>query len=184
MSRESDGSLVRRVLRGDREAYRDLVDRHQEGLYRYARAVGLDEDSAADLVQDSLVKGYQDLSRCRDPERFEMWVFRILRNRCLDHLRDVRTRSMSIDEVSLTDPTSDPVADVQRTELRDRLRATLASMVDDQREAFLLKHHHERTYEEMAELTGVSVSALKMRVKRAREVLKSALEGYEIELSK
>lgn len=183
MRRASDGELVRQVLAGRRQAYADLVRLHQEALYRYARAMGLDGDDAADLVQDSLVKGYQDLGRCRDPERFEMWIFRILRNRCLDHLRDIRRRSVPLDGLSLTDPAPDPAADAERRELRGRLLTALGSVSSDLRDAFLMKHHHDRSYEEMAEITGASVSALKMRVHRAREALRGALEGREIDAS-
>jgi RNA polymerase sigma-70 factor, ECF subfamily len=183
MRHVSDGELVRETLNGRREVYADLVRRHQEGLYRYARAMGLDGDSAADVVQDTLVKGFQDLTRCRDPERFEMWVFRILRNRCLDHLRDIRRRSVPLEGLPLTDPDSDPEADAERRELRERLQAALGVMSAELRDAFLMKHHQDRSYEEMADLTGASVSALKMRVHRAREALRDALEGRQMDAS-
>lgn len=177
-----DARLVARVLNGDREAYAHLVRRYQEGLYRYARALGLDRDTAQDMVQDSLVKAYEDLHRCRDPQRFEMWVFRILRNRCLDHVRNIRRRAVPIHEVSLTDPAPGPEEEAERTQVRERLREALDEMSPDLRDAFLLKHHQERSYEEMAEFTGASVSALKMRVHRARDALRAALLAQETDV--
>lgn len=85
----TDADLVRRVLAGDLEDYSALVRRHQNVLYRYARAMGLDGDTAADMVQDTLVKAYRQLRECRQPGRFRAWLFRILRNRCLDHLKEI-----------------------------------------------------------------------------------------------
>lgn len=183
MSRHTDADLVRRVLEGDREAYAGLVRRHQDGMYRYARAMGLDPDAARDEVQESLVKAYQDLARCQNPERFEMWVFRILRNRCLDHLKNVRRRSVPLDDVTLYDDRPDPDENLVRNEAARRLRAALESMGTDLRDAFLMKHYEDRTYDEMSELTGASVSAMKMRVLRAREALRDAL-GREIDASR
>jgi len=80
----SDAAFVARVLNGERDAFEILVRRHQAFLFRRARWMGLDADTAADLVQDALIKAYQNLSTCREPDRFGFWVGKILRNLCLD----------------------------------------------------------------------------------------------------
>lgn len=177
----SDGTVVARVLSGDRDAYRMLVRRHQDRLYRYALHMTRQHDTASDLVQDSLVKAYTRLHKCRNPERFGAWVYQIVVNACKDYFRNRRRRNVSLDddEYGTYDPPlsdADPARDIERSELRDRLERALARLPEQQREAFVLKHVEQRSYREMTELLDASVSALKMRVHRAREALMVDLE--------
>ena len=175
----SDAAIVDRVRGGDREAYRLLVRRYQHGLYRKALRETGDPDTAADLVQSAFVRAYENLWRCRDPDRFAAWLYRILVNATRDHLKSARRRDVSIDAEADRLPlaaASDPLRDVSLSDLRERLDHALHSLGDVLREAFVLKHVDGRSYEEMTELLGASVPALKMRVHRARELLRAALE--------
>lgn len=175
-SEPTDGELVDRVLGGEREAYSTLVRRHQAALYRHAVGMGLDHDTASDLVQDAFVKAYTSLADCRDPEKFRVWAFRILRNRCLDHFKNIRRNSVPLEKVTL-ETGGTPGRDLEREDLRRLLRAALDALPDDMRDAFLMKHHEGRSYDEMADLAGASVSAMKMRVHRAREALQERLQS-------
>lgn len=172
-----DGPLVRRVLAGHREDFSQLVRRHQDELYRYARGMRIEHDPACDLVQEAFVTAYGRLDQCRDPDRFRYWLFRILRNACLDWLKNIRRRSVALDDVTLESERDTPHASAHRLELRETIAAALDTLSDDLREAFLMKHHEGRSYDEMARLTNASVSAMKMRVHRAREALRDQLLG-------
>jgi RNA polymerase sigma-70 factor, ECF subfamily len=173
-----DGVVVERVLAGERELYAVLVRRYQEMLFRHAYGMVHDGDTAADLVQDALVRGFSRLASCNDRNRFGAWVFRILRNRCHDHIRNLRQRTRPIEEDTAIAPErDDPEVTLERTELRGAVGDALARLPDAQREAFLLKHVEGLSYEEMAEMLDSSVSALKMRVLRAREALQQMLLG-------
>ena len=172
-----DGEVVARVLDGDRDAFRILVRRHQDTLYAHAvRMVGR-SDVAADLVQASLVKAYTSLDRCRNPDKFGAWAYRIVANRCKDYLKNVRRKDVALEDAPPTVGSLDPEDDLERSELRRRLDGALARLPEDQREAFVMKHEEGRSYNEMAELLDLSVGALKMRVHRARETLQELLEG-------
>lgn len=168
----SDAELIACVRDGRVEAFAPLVDRHQAALYRHARGMGLDPDTAEDMVQDCFVKAYSALHECRSPEHFRTWLFRILRNCCLDHLKNVRQRVLPLEAVAATDPVlhTRGAADLVR-ELDDAL-TRLSPLL---REAFLLKHEAGYTYDEIAEITDSSPSAVKMRVHRARDELRAAL---------
>ncbi len=172
-ARSSDGDLVRRVLAGEREAFSILVTRHQATLYRHARGLGVDPDAAQDLVQDAFVKGYLRLGQCREPEKFLSWLFRLFRNLTLDWLRDVRRREEPLETLGETHAVD---GGLDRHEVRDAVAAALAGLPEILREAFLLRHRLDYSYEEIAEITGASVSAAKMRVMRAREALRLAFE--------
>jgi RNA polymerase sigma-70 factor (ECF subfamily) len=168
--------LVARVLAGEAEHYAALVDRYQDGLYRHALGMVLDSDVAADLVQDAFVRAYENLRRCRDGSKFGTWIFQILRNRTLDYLKERRRQDLPLDNHNQIPATyGSPEAALEQLALRDLLEHALAQLPEMQREAFLLKHLQGLTYEEMAELVGASVSALRMRVLRAREQLQELL---------
>lgn len=173
----SDGEIVRRVLGGDRESFRLLVQRHQDMLFAHALRMTGQGDVAADLVQASLIRAYTRLDRCRNPEKFGAWAFRIVANQSKDYLKNVRRRNVDLESVEPPAAEDDPGEDLERLDLRRRLDRALDTLPADQREAFVMKHEEGRSYEEMAELLSVSVGALKMRVHRAREALVELLEG-------
>ena len=175
----SDGEVVREILGGQREMYRVLVRRYQDVLYRHAyRMVGRADD-AADIVQKTLVSGFQKLNRCRDPERVGGWLFRIAANLCKDFLKSPGRDDLSLDGASATViDRSSPDDDLEREELKERVQQALERLSPEQREAFVLKHLEGRSYDEIATLLGASKSALKMRVLRAREELQTLLKVY------
>ena len=173
-----DVSMIARVLAGDTQAFAQCVARYQRPLYRYAVSMVLDHDAAADMVQDAFVRAYTNLASCRDHRHFRAWLFQTLRNRCLDYLKDARRKIVPLDDVGLLIARgADPDDHVEQARVRAGLRQALASLPETQREAFLMHHVHDMRYEAMAELLGASVSALKMRVLRAREALAAALRG-------
>lgn len=175
-----DAYLVACVLEGDLDAYAGLVRRHQDTIYRHVRGLGLDHDASLDVVQDAFVKAFNHLSDCREGANFKAWLFRICRNLCFDELRNVRRRTtIPMSDLELIDAIEDPRAELG--ELPLTLRKALEQVPTEMREAFLLKHDAGYTYDEIAEMTQVSPSAVKMRVHRAREALRSYLQrqGYQ-----
>jgi RNA polymerase sigma-70 factor (ECF subfamily) len=171
----SDADLVARVRRGDLAAYGELVGRHRASLERYAHhLLGIRED-AEDALQESLLRAYHAIGRCEQPERFKAWLLKILINRCRTRLtrRDPVVRDLAAEQ-ALEQATAPETVD--GISWREEIQRALAVLGPDQREAFLLKHVEELSYEEIASLTGASVSALKMRVNRACERLRAELE--------
>jgi RNA polymerase sigma-70 factor (ECF subfamily) len=171
----SDADLVARVRRGDLAAYAELVARHRTSLERCAYHLLGNLEDAEDALQDALVRAYRAIDRCRQPERFRGWLLSILVNRCRTRLarpdpiaRDL-VASTAIDHAAAPDGT-------ERASWREEIERALATLSPDQREAFLLRHVEDLTYEEIAALTGASVPALKMRVNRACERLRHLLE--------
>ncbi len=175
----SDAELVRRVLGGNTGAYGALVGRYRDRLGRYAVHMLGNREDAEEALQDAFVRGYRSLARCDDPERFGAWLYGILVNRCrTTGARAARRARLFVrDDAALNGAPLESSA--ERTELDDVVRRALARLATEYREAFLLKYMEELEYEEMARLTGVGVSALKMRVKRAREQLQVILSEAE-----
>lgn len=150
-----------------------LVRRHQNALYRYGRGLGLDHDTVLDLLQETFVKAFGRLDQCRDQAKLSSWLFRIFRNTLLDWTRDVRRGEVSL--TGLDDPMDEQDL-AERHALRAALGDALAGLPGILREAFLLRHETGHSYEEIAAIAGISLSAAKMRVARAREALREVLD--------
>lgn len=174
-----DEVLVAAVLNGDTDAFGGLVRRYQEPYLLYAGRMVASRAVAEDIVQDCFVTAYEKLKTCERPERFASWCFHIVRNRCHDYLRSPRSQ-MSGPEVleSLPVVEEDPAESAERADLRSALLRAIDSLPPLLREAFVLYHEQSQTYPQMAERLGASESALKMRVKRAREQLQEQLAGF------
>jgi RNA polymerase sigma-70 factor (ECF subfamily) len=169
----SDGAVIRKVREGDAEAFRMLVTRYRQLYGRYAVALTGDADTAADAMQESFIRAWKSLDACQDPDRFGAWFFRILTNQC----HTARSRRRDTDDVDAIEIAGRERTDesLERAELAQALRSAMGRLTSEQREAFVLKHVDGRSYEEMAELLGTGVDALKMRVHRAREALRSMM---------
>lgn len=172
-----DADVIGAVLAGDVDAFRVLVARYHGTYTRYAvRMLGSLED-ADDALQSAFVRAFRNLGKCQDPARFGAWLYQIVVNECrtFGSRRGRREARFARDEGVLE---AVPVAHPSdETALREELQHALDKLDQAQREAFVMKHVEDLSYEEMAELTGVGVSALKMRVKRACDRLRELLEG-------
>ncbi len=172
----TDDEIVQLVRSGDADAYAMLLDRHYQKCLRYGvRMLGNRED-AEEVVQDAFVRAYRYLPKYDARDRFEPWLFQILVNACRTKLRQQKllaARFAPYDDALDVDSVIAEAAPATSVELMQALNL----LSDEDREALLLKYMDDRTYESMAEITGDGISALKMRVKRARERLRTLLEG-------
>lgn len=175
MRDESDEVLVRRVLAGETRAYASLVERYRDRLGRYAvRMLGNAAD-AEEALQDTFVRGYRSLARCR-PEGFRFWLFGILAKRCRTYATQrARRQDFVVNSEHIVAGAATAAFDAADG-WRETIEWALRQLPADQREAFLLKHVEDLSYEEMEQLTGTRVPALKMRVFRARAALRQLLE--------
>ncbi|MGI9075905.1 MAG: RNA polymerase sigma factor [Gemmatimonadaceae bacterium] len=171
----TDSAIVRRVLDGNTDAFALLVERYHDRSMRYARSMLSDPRDAEEAVQDAFVRAFQSLGKYEDRERFSAWLMRILLNRCrtAGGRLERRNKLFVIDDEA--DCTAGEAHPAERTAWREEIDRALSSLDLEQREAFLLKHVEELDYEQISAITGVGVSALKMRVKRACERLRDML---------
>ena len=173
----TDEELVRRTLAGDPDAYARLVDRHYDRCARYAyRMLGTRED-AEDAVQETFLRAYRALARYERRDVFERWLTTILVNQCrtLGARRTRLARRFVHDETAMAHAEAPRQAAMGDVALDDAIQRALAGLEPLLREAFLLKHVEDMSYEQMEQVTGAGRSALKMRVKRACAALRAAL---------
>ena len=177
LSDRPDASIVAAVLTGNTDAYSVLVCRYRDAYTRFAAHMLGSMEDADDALQLAFVRAYRNLAQCRDPEKFGSWLYQIVVNECrtLGARRARRERRMVRDEEKAASAsTNHPANDMA---LHDEIKHALGKLEAGQREAFLLRHVEGLSYEEIAEITGIGISALKMRVKRATARLRDLLEG-------
>jgi RNA polymerase sigma-70 factor (ECF subfamily) len=176
----SDAELIAAVLGGDIDSFSGLVRRYQDTCARFAMRMLGSRVDADDVLQSAFMRAFRGLRGCKDPEHFGGWLYQIVVNECRTYASRQRKREQRFPSAAAAIETAvAPGSEEEQSDLdvNGHIERALSALPTDQREAFLLKHVEEMTYEEMAETTGVSVSALKMRVKRACDTLRGLLDG-------
>jgi RNA polymerase sigma-70 factor (ECF subfamily) len=166
--------LVRAAQQGDVRAFAALVDAYYARCLRFALHMLSNRGDAEEAVQDTFVRVYRALPSYEERESFEPWLFRILANRCRSAGARERRRSEFVEFGEVPERATDQRHD-EAIAWREEIARALAGLPEEQREAFLMRHVEDLTYDDMAIATGAGISALKMRVKRACDALRIRL---------
>ncbi|HEY6635719.1 MAG TPA: sigma-70 family RNA polymerase sigma factor [Acidimicrobiia bacterium] len=177
---ERERELVARAQDGDRAAFAALVRAHQDEVYTLARRLVGDPHLAADVAQEALIRAWRALPNFRGDAKLSTWLYRITVNTAWTHKnRAARHRTTPLDDFSEVadrlDPNLPELAG-ETLELRGRLRQALDRLPDSQREVVVMKDVYGWSHAEIAEAMGVSVTAAKVRLHRARARLARDLE--------
>jgi RNA polymerase sigma-70 factor (ECF subfamily) len=179
MTETGHAELVERARLGDQEAFEQLVRETYADTYTLAYRLTGDEEDARDVVQESYLRAYRGLKRFRGDAQFTTWLYRITANCASTHLgRRGRRRTDAIpDDLQLadTDPERDPAARADATLLRDRLDVALADLPPKLRAVVVLRDVYDLPHEAIAAELGISESAAKVRLHRARRKLRDAV---------
>jgi RNA polymerase sigma-70 factor, ECF subfamily len=176
----ADSALINRAKLGDAEAFTAIVERYYPRALRFARGLLRNPADAEDVVQDAFIRIYRAMPRYEERQRFDAWLFRILGNCCRSaNVSHHRRDSLDVDDENAIEriPSTDTTDGAFELEFGDEVRRALAEVPDYNREIFLLHHIEGFSYEEIEKMTGVRQSALKMRVKRASDLLRARLAG-------
>lgn len=170
---EFDPTLPIRAKRGDEQAFIRIVEHYYPRCLRFAGNMLGSEQDAEEAVQDTFVRLHDSFSRFREDARFDPWLFRILANRCRSLMARNRRHHALIEYGEL--PANAAADQDVGADWAEEVRVVLDSLPAEQREAFLLRHVEDMSYEDIAVMTGAGLSALRMRVKRACDVLRARL---------
>ncbi len=157
---------LRSARDGDPGAFAQLVRTYYPRCLRFAQHLLSSREDAEECVQDTFVRVHRALHRYEERERFDAWLFRILANRCRTARRRL-TRWQLFHSADLDRVTPTSTARVDGFVARDEIWRALAALTEEQREAFLLRHVEGLTYEDIAAVAGIAVTAVRMRVSRA-----------------
>lgn len=185
---DPDAALVAAARRGESAAFAELLCRYERRIFRMVLRITGNTEDAEEVVQDTFTRAFFRLGGFQGESRFSTWLTRIAINQALMKLRRRRHTEMPLDDVLQTEDGSVPreVVDWGPTpeqrysqgELRKILEGAIAGLKADQRVVFQLRDVEEFSIEETAEALGISVSAVKSRLLRARLVLREKLSKY------
>jgi RNA polymerase sigma-70 factor (ECF subfamily) len=177
-------ALIAAARRGDAQAFNKLILAYQSLAYNVAYRTLHDPDDAADATQKAFISAYRALPRFRGGS-FKAWLLRIVTNACFDDIRRRKRRpASSLDDMAvepdhsaaLTDEHESPEERAMRQDLGRAIQAGLDELPDHQRVTLVLSDIQGLSYEEIAEVTGVSLGTVKSRLSRGRSRLRDYLQ--------
>lgn len=185
---DPDNELMKRVARGDDEAFKLLFERHNRlawsVIYRQLGSVAASED----LVQEAFLRVYRAAPKYEPSAKFSTWLYTVVTNLCLNYKRDrARDRlrlvgsdeegeSNALEQLAAVEP--DEHGDDEAQKRTQAVQQAIAELPENQRMALILSRYEEKSYEEVAEILGVTVAAVKSLTSRARATLKEKLQRW------
>jgi RNA polymerase sigma factor CnrH len=183
MQEDPDLHLVQALLVGEDRALNTLMDRHREGLLRFVLRHVHNEADALELAMETFVRAYFNIEKFRPAAKFATWLYQIALNLCRDHLKSrayqysLRTTSFDVPAHEgenpdlIPAPEGGPDRKTERLEELIALEKAIGELPEELRNPFILTTLEDRQQAETAELLGISLKAVEMRVYRARKVL-------------
>jgi len=182
-----DHDLVLAARKGDRDAFRTLFERYHRRAYALALGVLRHQDDALDVVQDAFVKAHKYLDKFEGNSSFYTWLYRIVMNLAIDHLRKHRrVKPVELDETKLSDEQPDeallprilggnPGRALMDKEIRNRIDAALDELSENHRAVLVMRELEGLSYEEMAQTMGCSKGTIMSRLFHARRNMQKRL---------
>lgn len=190
-ARDSDALAVERTLAGERDAFRVLVERHSQQLFRLAYRMTGNEQDAEEVVQEAFLRAYRNLGQFGSRANFGTWAYRIAANYAIDRMRQKkkedsrRSTPSALSEETEQDPLDlvpdeRPIPDrlTVNKELRKKMQEALKNLSYSERTAFVMRHWEGCAIEEIAAVLKSTTSAAKNTVFRSVQKLRRALEPY------
>jgi RNA polymerase sigma factor CnrH len=180
---DPDLTLVQALKVGEDQALNALMDRHREGLFCFVLRHVHNEADALELAMETFVRAYFNIEKFRPAAKFATWLYHIALNLCRDHVRS-RAYQYSLQTVSFDAPAQEgddpslllategrPDQKADRVEELNALEKAISELPEDLKNAFILAALEDRPQAETAELLGISLKAVEMKVYRARKLL-------------
>ena len=180
-----DHELVEAARKGDRDAFRTLFDRYHRRAYALAFGVLRHQDDALDVVQDAFIKAHRYLDKFEGNSSFYTWLYRIVMNLAIDHLRKHRrVKPVELDEQHLDESDEallpkilggNPGRALMDKEIRARIDQALAELSDNHRAVLIMRELEGMSYEELAQAMGCSKGTIMSRLFHARKNMQKQL---------
>ena len=181
MTREQEAEVIRRVQKGDGNAFEALVTAYEKNVYNLALRMTGNAQDAEDMAQEAFLKAYNSLDSFRGESKFSVWLYRIVSNLCLDFLRRQKrlpASSLSVEDdegeetqLDIPDVSQSPEELLERRLTREAVRQGLAQLPAEQRQILLLREIQGLSYEEIGQALSLEPGTVKSRIFRARKRL-------------
>ena len=172
---EPDAPLIAAAQAGDRRAIDELLARYEQRIYRFGLRMCGDEESAREVLQETMLAAFRNLPGFRGQASLSTWLYQIARSFCIKERRGARPTAPI--EADLPDQTPSPDLQVQARQIGQALAVAIRELPSEQREVLVLRDVEGLSAQEAADVVGVEVGALKSRLHRARMALREKLAG-------
>ncbi len=186
MNKRNDYEIVARAKDGDKKAYDELTLMYKDAVFSIIYRMVHNQQEAEDLTQEAFIKAYNSISHFNEEYAFSTWLFKIATNNCIDFFRKRKLKTYSMDksikykdeEIQQEYADSEPTADKKllAKEKSRTIKEAINQLPEKYRTAIVLRHHDEKTYEEIADVLNLPLGTVKARIFRAREMLKKLLK--------
>ena len=179
----TDSELVSSAIEGREDSFEEIVRRYQRPIAAYVYRMVGNYESALDLTQDVFIKVYNSLARYSSEYKFSTWIYKIAHNASIDHLRRASTREQALVTESDGETFERPIQSKKMTpeeenekrERREEIETIVRNLPSAYRELIVLRHSHDMSYDEIADVTGLPLGTVKNRLFRAREMMRDVL---------
>ena len=178
---------IKQVLKGDQNAYTDIVNLYQHKLYQICYRMLGNKQEAEDIAQEAFVRAYINLHSYDQKRKFSTWLYRIATNLCIDRIRKKKPDYYLDAEVAGTEgldmysqiASSEqlPEETVEQMELQDRIQYEISRLPDKYRSVIVLKYMEELSLQEISEILDMPLGTVKTRIHRGREQLRKQLNN-------
>ena len=178
---------IKQVLKGDQNAYADIVNLYQHKLYQICYRMLSNKQEAEDIAQEAFVRAYINLHSYDQKRKFSTWLYRIATNLCIDRIRKKKPDYYLDAQVPGTDGldmysqiASDeklPEETVEQMELQERIQYEISRLPDKYRSVIVLKYIEELSLQEISEILDMPLGTVKTRIHRGREALRKQLNN-------
>ncbi|WKZ46114.1 MAG: sigma-70 family RNA polymerase sigma factor [Anaerolineales bacterium] len=176
MTAPTDRDLIVRAMRGDGDAFGELVTRYQTNVFNVCYRILHERGEAEDLAQETFLRAHQRLDQFDLERDFGPWVRRVAANLCLNHLESQKVAA-PLDEDRDADESQRPERQVEVRERSEQIRGALASLPPHYRVVVELRHYQEMSYDEIAAELKIPLSDVKSHLFRARKLLAEKLHA-------
>ena len=178
---------IRQVLKGDQNAYTDIVNLYQHKLYQVCFRMLGNKQEAEDIAQEAFVRAYINLHTYDQKRKFSTWIYRIATNLCIDRIRKKKPDYYLDAQIAGTDGLDMysqiaaeeqlPEEAVEQMELQDRIQYEISRLPDKYRSVIVLKYIEELSLQEISEILDMPLGTVKTRIHRGREALRKQLNN-------
>lgn len=179
----ADNQIIQEVLQGNQQAYAGLVDRYKDYVFTLAFRLLKNREDAEEVAQDAFVKAYRYLSDFRGDSKFSTWLYTIVNNTAISHLRKKRPENFSLDQDRVFESADNLVSafradQVEKKSRQESVNRAIGLLNPDDAQVITLFYKAEQTLEELARILGVEANTAKVRLHRARLRLREILQTH------
>jgi RNA polymerase sigma factor (sigma-70 family) len=185
-SDSSDREIIERAITGDQRAYTEILNRYRGCIYNVIFKMVRNKEEAEDLLQEAFIKAFAALATFNNEYALSTWLYKIAINNSIDYFRKKKLKTLSMDapieakDGAIKREFLDISASADHPLLSDEKNKIIQDAIDSLPDKYglciMLRHHEEKSYEEISQILGIPLGTVKARIFRAREMLKKELK--------